>query len=247
MTQNDAIINPKKSKNSPELGPVAVMVATEADLSLLCELFNFTENSFRKLFISRLYVDEKSGSPVSLAGPFIGAPYAAMLLETLIAWGVRKILFLGWCGAISDDVKIGDVILPTAAMIDEGTSAHYISNNSPSTASPVIVNHARQYLREEQIAFHYGTIWSTDAVYRETPAKVEYFQNQNALAVDMETSSLFTVAKFRGVELGGVLVVSDELSTLKWRPGFKEKRFQQSRRIACRMVTRLCQRLVNQN
>ena len=247
MTDDDAIINPKKSNNSPELGPVAVMVATEADLSLLCELSNFTENSFRKLFISRLYVDREARSHVSLAGPLIGAPYAAMLLETLIAWGVRKILFLGWCGAISDNVKIGDVILPTAAMIDEGTSAHYISNNSPSTASQMIVNHARQYLREEQIAFHHGTIWSTDAVYRETPAKVEYFQKQNALAVDMETSSLFTVAKFRGVELGGVLVVSDELSALKWRPGFKEKRFQQSRRIACRMVTRLCQRLVKQN
>jgi purine-nucleoside phosphorylase len=170
-----------------------------------------------------------------------------MLLETLIAWGVRKIIFLGWCGAISDNVKIGDVILPTAAMIDEGTSAHYISNNSSSAASQMIVNHARKCLREEQIAFHQGTIWSTDAVYRETPAKVEYFQKQNVLAVDMETSSLFTVAKFRGVELGGILVVSDELSALKWRPGFKKKQFQQSRRKACRMVTRLCQRLVNQN
>ena len=247
MTQNDAIINPKRSKNSPKLGPVAVMVATETDLSLLCELFNFPENSFRKLFISRLYIGEKSRSPVSLAGPLIGAPYAAMLLETLIAWGARKILFLGWCGAISDNVKIGDVILPAAAMIDEGTSAHYISNNCLSKASQMIVNHARQCLREEQIAFHHGTIWSTDAVYRETPAKVEYFKKQNALAVDMETSSLFTVAKFRGVELGGVLVVSDELSSLKWRPGFKQKRFQQSRRIACRMVTRLCQWLVNRN
>jgi uridine phosphorylase len=226
---------------------VAVMVATEADLSLLCELSNFTENSFRKLFISRLYVDKKPRSPVALAGPLIGAPYATMLLETLIAWGVRKIIFLGWCGAISDNVKIGDVILPTAAMIDEGTSAHYISNNSSSAASQMIVNHARKCLREEQIAFHQGTIWSTDAVYRETPAKVEYFQKQNVLAVDMETSSLFTVAKFRGVELGGILVVSDELSALKWRPGFKKKQFQQSRRKACRMVTRLCQRLVNQN
>ena len=69
MTQNDAIINPKRTKNSPELGPVAVMVATEADLSLLCELFNFTENSFRKLFISRLYVDPLKIPNVSISGP----------------------------------------------------------------------------------------------------------------------------------------------------------------------------------
>jgi uridine phosphorylase len=247
VNEDDAIISPRKGKSSPKLGPVAVMVATETDLSLFCELFNFTENLYRKLFISRLYVGKKSKSPVSLAGPFIGAPYAVMLLETLIVWGVRNILFLGWCGAISDNVKIGDVILPTAALIDEGTSAHYHSTNSPSTASLIMVNHARQCLREEQIAFHQGAIWSTDAVYRETPAKLEYFQKQNALAVDMETSALFSVAQYRGVELGAVLVVSDELSAYKWRPGFKQKRFQQTRRIACGMVTRLCQRLVDQN
>jgi len=48
-----------------------------------------------------------------VVGPFVGAPYAAMLLETLIAWDVEKIIFFGWCGAISHDVKIGDIIIPT--------------------------------------------------------------------------------------------------------------------------------------
>ena len=166
-----------------------------------------------------------------------------MLLETLIAWGAEKIIFFGWCGAISDRVKIGDIILPDSAIVDEGTSSHYISNNSVSRPSPMIVAQASEYLHEKDFRFHHGKIWSTDAVFRETRDKVLSFRKQNALAVDMETSSVFTVAKFRDVDAGGILIVSDELSTLKWRPGFKDKRFEQNRRKACRVVMELCQRI----
>jgi purine-nucleoside phosphorylase len=246
MTKTDAIINPKRSKSSPMLGPIVLMVATESDLSLLCELFNLNENSFRKLFISRLYVDAGKIANLAVVGPLVGAPYAVMLLETLIAWGAERILFFGWCGAISDGVKIGDIILPDSAIIDEGTSSHYISNNSLSRPSPLIVAQAREYLNEKDFRFHHGKIWSTDAVFRETRDKVLSFQKQNVLAVDMEMSSVFTVAKFRDVDAGGILIVSDELSTLKWRPGFKDKRFEQNRRTACRVVTELCHRMLIQ-
>ena len=244
MNDTDAIINPQRSKGSPELGTVAVMVATEPDLSLLCELVGLDVDSCQKLFISRLYGDAQQIPDLSVAGPLLGAPYAAMLLETLIAWGVKKIVFLGWCGAISDTVKIGDIIVPTSAIIDEGTSSHYFSNSSLSRPAPVLVGQIQEYLLEKNIKFHHGTIWSTDAVYRETPEKVEYFQKMNALAVDMETSCLFTVAKFRDVEIGGVLVVSDELSAFKWRPGFKDERFVKGRQTACRLVKELCRKLL---
>jgi purine-nucleoside phosphorylase len=247
VTKTDAIINPKRSKSAPELGPVVLMVATESDLMLLCELLNLNENSFRKLFISKLYVDTEKIPNIAVVGPFVGAPYAVMLLETLIAWGAEKVLFFGWCGAISDKVKIGDIILPDSAIIDEGTSSHYILNTSLSRPSPLIVAQARNYLHEKDFRFHQGKIWSTDAVFRETRDKVLSFQKQNVLAVDMETSSVFSVAKFRDVDAGGILVVSDELSTLKWRPGFKDKRFDQNRRTACRVVMELCHRMLIQN
>jgi len=247
MTAHDAIINPKRSKGSPELGPVVLMVATESDLTLLCELLYLDKNSFRKLFISKLYVDIEKIPNIAVVGPFVGAPYAVMLLETLIAWGAEKILFFGWCGAISDSVKIGDIILPDSAIIDEGTSSHYLSDTFLSRPSPMIVAQAREYLHEKDFYFHHGKIWSTDAVFRETRDKVLSFQKQNVLAVDMETSSVFTVAQFRDVDAGGVLIVSDELSTLKWRPGFKDKRFEQSRRAVCRLVMELCQQILTQN
>ena len=238
----DAIIHPKKGKKSPQLGPVAVMVATEPDLWLLCALFNLKEISFQKVFISRLYLEKKIIPNISIIGPLVGAPYAVMLLENLIAWGARKIFFLGWCGAVSEEVKIGEIVLPTSAIIDEGTSAHYgAMDNRLSRASSSMVSMIRRTLEENQINFHAGAVWSTDALYRETRHQVETHQQNGILAVEMEISALYTVARFRRVDLRGILVVSDELSSLKWRPGFKQGRFVQGRQSACKVVKELCQ------
>jgi len=241
VQKNDAIVNPAKPKNASDLGPVAVMAATRTDLFSLCEVFNFDKNDFYRLMTSRLYVDRLQPEGVSVTGPFVGAPYAVMLLETLIAWGVLKIIFLGWCGAVSEKVKIGDIILPTSAVIDEGTSVHYGPEDTGiSRASSSLVSMIRQVLNQNKIDFQTGPIWTTDAVYRETRQLVKRHQQDGTLAVDMELSALCSVAQFRGVALAGILVVSDELSSLDWRPGFKDKRFVQGRRIACSVVEELC-------
>ena len=114
MSDNEAIVNPQKTKSSPDIGPVAVMAATGADLYYLCELAGYAKKDYQRLFMSRLYCDRRNSAGHSIVGPFVGAPYAVMLLENLIAWGARQIIFIGWCGAIADSVKIGDLILPTA-------------------------------------------------------------------------------------------------------------------------------------
>ena len=245
MTDFDAIVNPIKSKRSPNLGPVAVMAATEMDLFFLCDLFKFNRDDYRRLFTGRLYTRQSSPAGVCLSGPSIGAPYAAMVLETLIAWGARRVIFLGWGGAISEQVKIGDIILPTSALVDEGTSRNYaVPDNAQSKPAPAMVSRVAQVLEDNRVEFHSGKIWTTDALYRETRAKVEGYQRQGVLAVEMEVSALFSVARFRQVELGAMLVVSDELSAFIWRPGFKDKRFVKGHQTACRMVRKVCQQLL---
>lgn len=240
----DAIIFPKKGEKSPQLGPVAVMAGTQTDLALLCNLLNFDPDTQRHLFTSRLYVSNSSASELSLSGPFVGAPYATMLLENLIAWGARRILFLGWCGSISKKVKIGDIIIPSAAIIDEGTSRHY-QNDDTALAYPSerMALRLKAEMNQNQIHFHSGTIWSTDAIYRETRGQVEFHQSQDAIAVDMETSALFTVARFRKIDLGAMMVVSDELGTFKWRPGFKMDEFKHGRETACKVIKDVCQKM----
>lgn len=237
---DEAIVKPLKSKSSADIGSVAVMAATRADLFLLGDLLPFNINEFERLFISRMYSDIHRPEAFSVTGPFIGAPYAVMLLESLIARGARRFIFLGWCGAVSDRVKIGDIILPTSVVIDEGTSKHYGAEGSDRFAvSFPLVPLINQVLEKNNIGFHPGAVWSTDAVFRETREQVAAHQQSGILAVDMETSALCSVAKFRGVDLGGILVVSDELSSLTWRPGFKHQRFMDGRQTACRVIREL--------
>ena len=244
MGDTDAIISPKKGKKSPQLGSVAVMAGTETDLALLCNLLGFQPGAHHNLFTSRLYVSNPSTSGPSLSGPFVGAPYATMVLENLIAWGASKIFFLGWCGSISRKVKIGDIIIPSAAIIDEGTSRHYQNDDTPiSYPSERMTTWLKAELDQNQIPFHNGTVWSTDAIYRETRQQVEHYRSRDAIAVEMEISALFTVARFRQVELGAMVVVSDELYSFKWRPGFKMDEFKRGRRAACKVINNLCQKM----
>jgi uridine phosphorylase len=239
-----AIIFPQKGKRSPHLGPVAVIAGTETDLFRLCKLLDFDSETYQKLFTSRLYPANPSVTGISITGPVVGAPYAAMVLETLIAWGAKKIFFLGWCGSICEKVKIGDIIVATSAIIDEGTSRHYKNSKTPlSFPSAPMLKALNDALRQNQVNFHNGAIWSTDAIYRETCEKVKYFQRQDAIGVEMEISALFTVAKFRGVDLGAMAVVSDELASFKWRPGFKMDEFKHGRKTACMVIKDLCRKI----
>jgi len=190
--------------------------------------------------------DEKTAV---FAGPYIGAPYAVMLLESLIARGARQIIVIGWCGSISSEMKIGDIIIPHAAISHEGTSQNYMDctepypvipvPSSPST-SPGLTEKLTQFLSEKQIPFKTGCIWTTDAIYRETAEKVAFFHSKGARAVEMECSALFAVAAYHKVELVSLLVVSDALSKTQWKPAFKSKAFGSARQQVADAVIDFC-------
>lgn len=228
--------------NSPDPGTLSVLVSTIGDVHRLCCLMKIDQATFKRFFTSKFYTPDNHKPDVSVVGPIVGAPYAVMLLETLIAWGARSFIFFGWCGAISPDVKIGDILIPTSAVVGEGTSIHYgQSQDSVVRPSPATNDTIRTVLHDRDVAFHEGRIWSTDAVFRETPNKVRHYQSTGAVAVEMELSALFSVGRFRHVDVGGIVVVSDELSTLKWHPGFKDERFQQGRQSVCEVIRQVCQ------
>ena len=174
-----------------------------------------------------------------LAGPLVGAPYAVMAAETLIAWGARVLIFFGWCGAVSGSVAIGDLVLPTSAFVDEGTSRHYLPEASEATPSPSLVQKIAGACASEGLCVHPGAVWTTDAPFRETREKVLAFRRQGALAVEMECSALFTLGVFRSVEAAALLVVSDDLSSLSWTPGFKDPSFTRGREAACGVIGKI--------
>ncbi len=245
MPDRRAIVNPVKGKKPPETGPLAIVVATESDLRLLSRLADTPVVEQRKLYMSNLQIHADNQRRFTLAGPLIGAPYAAMIVESLGVWGVEKILFVGWCGSVSRRIKAGDIIVPDSAMVDEGTSGHYC-DPACRVALPArpLVQQVRLALQHHGAMFHEGAVWTTDAIFRETVEKVQHYQSKGALAVEMELSAIFTVAGFREMEAAGILVVSDDLSDYQWRPGFKTPAFKASRETACRAALTMASHLM---
>jgi len=246
MDNDTPIVKPVKGKHAPFLGPVAVMAAPKPDLKLLLPALDLRQAEPRPLFTGSLYVGSKDPAGVSLAGPFLGAPHAAMVMETLVSWGAGQLVFMGWCGSVAKEVTIGDVVVPLGGIVDEGTSPHYgVAAGEISRPSPILVDRLRDILKAESIGFHEGLVWTTDGAFRETPESVLHYQGRQALAVEMEMSCLFSVAAHLGVEAAGVLVVSDELFSLTWHPGFKKKAFKEGRARAVKIVEKLCRGLTD--
>lgn len=235
------IVQPIVAPNSPRIGPLGVLGATRTDQPALIAALQLENRHRRSLYISQLHIRDDG---VFLSGPVMGAPYSVMVLETLAAWGAKQVIFLGWCGSISATVSIGDILLPTLAWIDEGTSQSYSSKPvSSSNPSDALTCGIRSALQSNALTFHEGAIWTTDAIFRETPDKVTHFLDKGAIAVEMELSALFTVSAFLGVDISAILVVSDDLSSLTWKKGFKDKRFMDTRHKLAAVIAEIC----NQN
>ena len=170
------IVRPIRGRRSPTLGPLALMASNSQDLTDLCRSWTDQEERIeRGLFNSRLlYGGETKGGSACAVGPVIGAPYAVMLLETLVAWGAQRIVYVGWCGALNPALQVGDLLLPTQAIVDEGTSPAYgCGAGQVVRPNESWCEHLEWTVRSLGPAFHRGTIWSTDAVFRETPSRVD--------------------------------------------------------------------------
>ena len=239
----EEVVYARKEKNDPTTGPVAVMVAMETDVALVRRYMGVRGRPLRRIMTSSLYKAKHRNQNISIVGPMLGAPHAVMILEKLIVLGAKKILFLGWCGSVQESVQIGDLLVPDRAMIGEGTSGYYASGNVGPKPSNGIVKAIEDSLEACSIPFHKGLVWSTDAPYRETRQKVLLLQQEEVLGVDMEVSALFTAARFRQVEIGALLVVSDELGSLQWKPGFSSSKFKNSRKMAAEIVCSACHKL----
>ncbi|MBA3010194.1 MAG: nucleoside phosphorylase [Proteobacteria bacterium] len=240
---NESIVPPLGARQARDIGPCAVLVSTEPDIRYLRTLPGKSET--RSFFMGSLMTRQADG--ISIAGPYIGAPYGVMLLESLIAKGAQDILVLGWCGAISPDLNCGDLVIPAHAIVDEGTSCNYqkLDPELPcTTPDQNLSDQLYDHVKASGLGVSRLPIWTTDAIYRETPQKVAWFREKGACAVEMECSALFAVAQFRRVNLTALLVVSDSLASGDWEPGFRKKTFKAARKSACDAVINFAGKMI---
>jgi uridine phosphorylase len=172
-------------------------------------------------FSSHLRFLEEEGGDVAIAGNFgVGSPAAAVMLEELIAFGVRRFVSVGTAGSLLADLPPGSLVVCDSALRDEGTSYHYLPGGGPVYPSEALTSRLRAAIESRGLAYRAGPSWTTDALYRETPSEILMHSGNGALVVEMEASALFAVARFRSCLIAACFSVSDTLAELAWRPEF---------------------------
>jgi uridine phosphorylase len=114
------------------------------------------------------------------------------------------------------ELTLGHVIVPTAAIRDEGTSYHYLPASREVAPTPAVLEAILATLRERGVPFVSGKTWTTDAIFRETRGKAARRVAEGCVCVEMEAAACFAVATFRGVSFGQLLYAGDDLSGEIW-------------------------------
>lgn len=163
-----------------------------------------------------LYQRDHRGVRVGWCYPSMGAPQAVMIMEELIARGVRRFVAVGSAGVLVPELVLGHPFVVTSALRDEGTSSQYVGPAAVIEADPLGVQACQEALDEAGVGFAAGRTWTTDAIYRETRGRTRRRIAQGCAVVEMEASALQAVAGYRGVHLGQILFSADSLVGGAW-------------------------------
>jgi uridine phosphorylase len=162
------------------------------------------------------YEIEHEGRRLAFFQPGVGAPLAAAFFEQAIARGCRRFAVCGGAGALVPELALGHVVVPTAAVRDEGTSYHYLPPSREVKPARSAVEAAIGLLVERGVPYTTGKTWTTDGIYRETRARAARRREEGCVVVEMEAAALFAVARFRGVPLACLLYAGDSLAGETW-------------------------------
>lgn len=141
----------------------------------------------------------------------MGSPGAATVMDLLTAINPEAVLFLGKCGGLKKRNKIGDLILPIAAIRGEGTSNDYFPPEVPAMPAFALQKAISTTIRDNQVDYWTGTVYTTNRrVWEHDEIFKEYLTRVRAYAIDMETATIFTVGFYNKIPTGALLLVSDQ-------------------------------------
>ena len=156
------------------------------------------------------YTGEFEGKPVSVQATGMGCPSAAIVIEELVQLGVKRLLRVGTCGGLQNDLALGDLIIALSAIPADATARHLVGTDQHvPTASWELVHGAVHVAKEAGQPMRIGPIVSSDLFYNPDGEQYARWSSRGVLAVEMEAAVLFTLGALRGVQAGCLLTVSD--------------------------------------
>lgn len=141
----------------------------------------------------------------------MGSANAATVMDLLSATKPQAVLFLGKCGGLKHNNKLGDLILPIAAIRGDGTSEDYFPSEVPALPAFALQKVISASIREHGLDYYTGTVYTTNRrVWEHDDKFKKYLKKTRAMGIDMETATLFIVGFHNHISSGALLLVSDQ-------------------------------------
>lgn len=163
-----------------------------------------------------VYKTSYKGVELALFMSDVGAPACVAALEDIFAMGVEKMVMFGTCGVLDSAIEDCSIIIPNAAIRDEGTSFHYAPPSNEIEVNTKYIGAFREMLDQIGCSYTVGKTWTTDGIYRETRAKVAKRKEAGCICVDMECAAVAALAQFRGRDVFQFFYAADNLDGENW-------------------------------
>ncbi|MFA5261052.1 MAG: hypothetical protein WC450_07490 [Candidatus Omnitrophota bacterium] len=137
----------------------------------------------------------------------------AITTEILCNAQAKTMIRIGSCGSLREDIKVGDLVIADGALRGEGVTPYYVEDNFQTRSDPALTAQLKAAADQSGLSVHVGTVWSTDAILKETREHVGRAVERGAVAVDMVTSVFLTLCQLYKIPATVILAVSDNVIT----------------------------------
>lgn len=154
-----------------------------------------------------VYAGTYQGVPMNVCSTAMGGPQVAIAMEELANMGVDTFIRVGSCGAMQDDMGVGDIVIATATNRDGGTSYNYLPASFPAVADFYLTSQLYEVAREMKVKVHIGVATAGDAFYGpKDPEKMDLLKKAGVLCAEMESDTEFILGNYHGWRTGALFV-----------------------------------------
>lgn len=188
-----------------KFAPYILLTNFGSHLDRFCKLTGATKHGTDKA------MPNATAGNITMINFGMGSPNAATVMDLLSSIKPKAVLFLGKCGGLKKKNQLGDLILPLAAIRGEGTSTDYLPPEVPALPAFTLQRAVSSTIRDAGLDYWTGTVYTTNRRVWEHDGKFKkYLRKIRAMAIDMETATLFTVGFHNKIPTGALLLVSDQ-------------------------------------
>ncbi|REH78640.1 purine-nucleoside phosphorylase [Staphylococcus felis] len=228
-----------KPMNNVEIAETVLLPGDPLRAKFIAETYLENVQQFNTVRNMFGYTGTYRGQKVSVMGSGMGIPSIGIYSYELIhTFGCKKLIRVGSCGAMQDDIQLYDVIIAQGASTDSNYVQQYrLPGHFAPIASYHLLEKAVDKAREKGVSYHVGNILSSDIFYNADSTATERWMRMGILGVEMESAALYMNAIYGGVEALGVFTVSDHLiHDQSTSPEERERAFTDMIEIALSLV-----------